>query len=177
MRRPIFLGLALLVAGCAGIGAGTASEATPFGSPRPTLAPGMSPVPLRTFALASPGSDAGQVCPAFAVTDPVEGTLAGDRSDPEHVWLVGSSGGRISVTWPAGFTLVFAPEATLYDQTGQLFARAGDTIDLGQIRVSSHAGTPADPYLVAGLISASAANGNGPVDCVPAADGTPYASP
>lgn len=165
MRRFAALAVAFLVAGCGGPGL------TP--TPSPTLPPGLSPEPIRTFPLGSPGSPSGQVCPAFAVADPVTGTLTGDRSDPERVWLVGRSG-RISIIWPAGFTLVFAPGATLYDERGGLFAQAGDTIGLDQIHAGSHAGTPADPYLAAGLISATSANGSRRGDCVPAADGTPY---
>lgn len=165
LRQLAVLAAAFLLAGCAGLGA--------VPTPSPTLPPEWSPVPLRTFPLGSPGSPSGQVCPAFAVVDPVSGTLAGSRSDPERVWLMGPSG-RISVIWPAGFTLVFAPEATLYDERGGLFAQSGDTISLGQVHISSHAGTPSDPYLVAGLISAISKDGSRRGDCVPAADGAPY---
>jgi hypothetical protein len=165
VRQLAVLVVAFLLAGCAG------PAAVP--TPSPTLPPGWSPEPLRTFPLGSPGSPSGQICPAYAVVDPVAGTLAGSRSDPERVWLIGPSG-RISVIWPAGFTLVFAPEATLYDERGGLFAHAGDTISLGQVHIGSHAGTPADPYLVAGLISATSKEGGRRGDCVPAADGTPY---
>jgi hypothetical protein len=135
---------------------------------------GHSPEPLRTFALAGPNAGSERACPAFGVSTPVRGTLAGDPSDPERIWLVGPEG-RISVIWPTGFTLVFAPESTLYDEAGRLFAKAGDAIDLGQVRRSSHAGTPADPYLAAGLIDAVGPDGRSSQDCVPAADGTPYA--
>ncbi len=165
VRQLAVLAVAFLLAGCAG------PAAVP--TPSPTVPPGWSPEPLRTFPLGSPGSPSGQICPAYAVVDPVAGTLAGSRSDPERVWLIGPSR-RISVTWPAGFTLVFAPEATLYDERGGLFAQAGDTISLGQVHISSHAGTPADPYLVAGLISATSKDGSRRGDCMPAADGTPY---
>jgi hypothetical protein len=167
----------LLVAGCATTPSGPDSQATPVGAtPWITIGPGMSAEPLRTFPLAPPNAGNERACPAYGVTNPVEGTLAGDRSDPERVWLVGPSG-RISVVWPAGYTLVFEPEAALYDGAGRIFARAGDTVDLGQVWVTSHAGTPADPYLAAGLIGAGPANGSGRIDCVPAADGEPYPSP
>ncbi len=170
MRRfAVILVAAILVAAIVG-GCG-APVVVP--TPSPTLPPGLSAEPIRTFPLGSPGSPSGQICPAFAVVDPVTGTLAGDRSDPERIWLVGSSE-RISVIWPAGFTLVFAPEATLYDERGGLFAQAGDTVSLDQVHLRSHVGTLADPYLAAGLISAISANGSRRGDCVPAADGTPY---
>jgi hypothetical protein len=138
---------------------------------RAPLGPG-SPT-LRTFPLYVPPNGGPLVCPSYLMSPNVSGTLAGDAADPEGIWLMTSSG-RISVRWPAGFTLAFDPEATLYDGDGNLFARAGDVVTLGQVPLGSHAGTPADPYLAAGLIEAKSANGDTRSSCAPAADGEPY---
>lgn len=165
MRQLAALLITFVVAACGGAGA--------VPTPSATLPPGLLPEPIRTFPLGSPGSPSGQICPAYAVGDPVTGTLAGDPADPERVWLVAPSG-RVSVIWAAGFTLVFAPKAVLYDDYNRLFAHAGDTVSLDQVRVGSQAGTPSDPYLAAGLISATWTDGTRTGDCVPAADGTPY---
>jgi hypothetical protein len=45
--------------------------------------------------------------------DPV-GPLAGSASDPELVWLTSSTGGRISLIWPAGYRVAFEPDAAIY---------------------------------------------------------------
>jgi hypothetical protein len=133
-------------------------------------------VALRTFALYEPPDGTQLACPAFAVRPDVEGTLAGSPSDPELVWLV-TPAGRTSIIWPAGFRVVFGPAAMLYDGDGKLFARAGERIGLGQVRLGDYAGTPADPYPASGLIEAVAANGDGRGFCGQAAQGSRYAVP
>jgi hypothetical protein len=105
---------------------------------------------LRTFSYLKPGllavaCDAGEPIPAVA------GTLAGSSADPETIWLQGPGGARISVTWPAGFTVRFEPGAVVYNEAGKAVIRAGERLQL-QARVGDHAGTPADPYPVSGLV-------------------------
>lgn len=176
MRRIAVLAAMLLLAGCAGAGSPAPSATASAGS-LPSLPAGALREPIRTFALYTPTAGSALACPAYLISPNISGALAGEPGDPEHVWLVGPSGRRISVVWPAGFSLFFKPEATLYDGSGALFARAGDGILLGQVRAGSHAGTPADPYLAAGLIEARPATGDTREACAPAADGTPYGSP
>jgi hypothetical protein len=75
----------------------------------------------------------------------VSGTLHGDPSDPERIWLESGSR-RLSVVWPPGFTVRFEPDAVLYDERGVDVARHGEDVELGAT-AESVAGTFADPYI------------------------------
>jgi hypothetical protein len=104
---------------------------------------------LRTF----PVAEGQTVCPQFILADAVHGVLEGSPSDPgEPIWLRGSTGARISVIWPAGFSVRFEPTAVLYNDRGRAVARAGSTVVLPQVPAGSHAGTFGDPYLATGLL-------------------------
>jgi hypothetical protein len=92
------------------------------------------------------------LCTLGAAIPPVTGVLDGRPDDPELVWLHGPDRERISVAWPAGFSVAFAPDAVLRDERGIEVAGAGDVVELGQVNLGSHAGTPADPYLATGLV-------------------------
>lgn len=118
---------------------------TPSASPLATPLPGPA---LRTFALL-PNAD----CDAMAIDNPVVGQLAGDPGDPrEPVWLERADGTRLSVVWPAGFSVRFEPDATLYDEQGRAVARAGDTVTLWQVPVIAASGSFDDPYFAAGIL-------------------------
>ena len=90
-------------------------------------------------------------CAAFGLVDPVHGTLHGNPADPlEPIWIVASDGRRLSVVWPAGFTVAFEPDAILRDEKGVVVAREDGQVELSQVRWEEHAGTFDDPYLAAG---------------------------
>ncbi len=181
MRLRVAAGLiaALAVAGCSsGYGPGAAPSVPP--SPAPTASPAASPTPtptptpslalsasasmappsgsqtvaaLRTFAFVTSPDGGPVACPMFAVGDPVTGTLEGDPTDPlEPIWLRSTDGQRISIVWPAGFSVSFEPDAVLANEKGVVVARAGDTVTLTQVSITSHAGTFADPYLAQGSV-------------------------
>jgi hypothetical protein len=89
----------------------------------------------------------------FVLARAVHGVLEGNPADPrEPVWLQGPDGARISVVWPAGFSVRFSPKAVLYNEQGHPVARAGDSVTLPQVALGSHAGTFADPYLATGML-------------------------
>jgi hypothetical protein len=161
-RLALVIGIGVLIAGCVGTGPGSATPASTGQA-------------LRTFPVYGSTAGAQVACPAFAVTPDVVGALAGSASDPELVWLTASAGTRMSVVWPAGYRVAFGPDAAIYDAEGKLFARAGDTIRLGQVRLGDFAGTPSDPYPAAGLIDATGPNGTGEQRCVVPAEDSRYA--
>jgi len=146
---------ALLVAACAGSRAApsAASTATPVPSPGTSAGPGPAgstpKAVLRTYPVAS-----GQtICPMFVLRDAVSGVLAGSSGDPlEPIWLRAPDGARISIVWPAGFTVRFQPKAILYDAHGRAVAAAGDSVTLPQVAVGSRRGTYDHPYLATGLL-------------------------
>jgi len=107
---------------------------------------GTSPAGLRTFAVSS-----GVLCTLQAAVDPLTGTLRGDPSDAELLWLEAPDGSRRSVVWPATVRLQFTPAAEIYDNTGAFIAQDGDVMTFGQIPVGSAAGTHDDPYVLDGL--------------------------
>ena len=108
---------------------------------------------LRTFAVVRSNPDGSSVaCAAFGLTNPVTGILDGQAGAPEPVWLRADDGRHLSVVWPAGFTLRFAPDAAIYTDRGTLVGRAGDRIVLGQTGYGDAAGTFDDPYFASGLI-------------------------
>ena len=94
------------------------------------------------------------LCNLAAAVSPVTGALEGDPADPELVWLRSADNQRLSIVWPAGFTVRFEPGATLYDENGVLVARAGDAVVLNQVSPAQHAGSPEDPYLADGSVFA-----------------------
>jgi hypothetical protein len=107
---------------------------------------------FRTFAVVRNADGSSVACPAFARTNPVAGILEGQAGAREPVWLRADDGRHLSVVWPAGFTLRFAPDAAIYTDRGTLVGRAGDRIVLGQTGYGDAAGTFDDPYFASGLI-------------------------
>ena len=106
---------------------------------------------LRTFTWVDPSTP--PACLAFGLVHPVSGLLRGDVDDPqEPVWLEGQAGTRLSVVWPAGFTVAFEPHAVLRDDGGRIVAAAGRSVELSQVDPLKHAGTFGDPYVAAGLL-------------------------
>jgi hypothetical protein len=103
---------------------------------------------LRTFGWGGPNF----ACPAAAAARPVVGTLRGAPGEREPVWLEAADGRRLSVVWPAGYSVRFEPAAALYDERGNQVARDGATVELGQINVETAAGTFDDPYYAKGLL-------------------------
>ena len=93
-----------------------------------------------------------ELCETYAIADPVFGWFRASADEPEHVWLEARDGRRISVVWPAGFRVRFGPPAELTNERGEVVAREGQKVFLGQTRVSESAGTFNDPYIAHGLI-------------------------
>jgi hypothetical protein len=121
----------------------------------PAAPPSPSPIhaaALRTFLVAE-GQTA---CPQFILANAVRGVLEGSPSDPrEPIWLRSSTGARISVIWPAGFSVRFDPDAVLYNEHSRPVAKAGSTVVLPQVASGSRAGTFEDPYVASGLLFGS----------------------
>src|ERR1035437_80413 len=69
---------------------------------------------FRTFAVVRNPDGSSVACAAFARTTPVAGILEGQAGAREPVWLRADDGRHLSVVWPAGFTLRFAPDAAIY---------------------------------------------------------------
>jgi hypothetical protein len=107
---------------------------------------------FRTFAVVRNPDGSSVACPAFARTNPVAGNLEGQAGAREPVWLRADDGRHLSVAWPVGFTLRFAPDAAIYTDRGTVVGRAGDRIVLGQTGQGDAAGTFDDPYFASGLL-------------------------
>jgi hypothetical protein len=88
-----------------------------------------SPRPTSTFGtLLLPTLDTRGNFPCAGVGTVAE--LTGDPNDPRVAWVV-SSGKRLDVVFPYGFSARFAPDLEVLDATGVVVARAGDRIDEG----------------------------------------------
>ncbi len=107
---------------------------------------------FRMFAVVRNPDGSSVACAAFGLTNPVAGILDGQAGAREPVWLRADDGRHLSVVWPEGFTLQFAPDAAIYTDRGTLVGRAGDRIVLGQTGYGDAAGTFDDPYFASGLI-------------------------
>ncbi len=106
---------------------------------------------LRTFSIVTV-DDAPVVCTMPYYPDAVTGTLNGQVGEQEPVWLDDSAGHRLSVVWPAGFTVKFEPAAAIYADDGRLVARQGEGLRLDQTRVGDASGTFDDPYIASGAV-------------------------
>jgi hypothetical protein len=95
------------------------------------------------------------LCAAFGLIDPVHGTLKGMSGASEPAWIVSDDGRDLSVVWPAGFSVRFGPNLSLYDEVGQLIGSAGNPIELSQTTWDSATGTYDDPYIAQGLVFGS----------------------
>jgi hypothetical protein len=108
---------------------------------------------LRTFTWVREAGGAPVLCNAAAAVNPVTGVLRGDpAASAQPLWLETGSGRRMSVVWPAGFTVRFEPDATLRNENGTVVGRDGDRIRLPQVGAQEHAGTFEDPYVASGLV-------------------------
>jgi hypothetical protein len=106
---------------------------------------------LRTFTWTRETGDVPILCNASAAVDPVTGVLRGDPSaSAQPVWLETGSGRRLSVIWPAGFSVRFEPLAELRNESGDAVARDGDRVRLSQVGAHDNAGTFEDPYIASG---------------------------
>jgi hypothetical protein len=76
------------------------------------------------------------------------------RSDDttESVWLRANDGRKLSVVWPAGFTVSFDPDAVLWNDRGAMVARATDVVHLMDVHFDDASGTFDDPYIAHGGI-------------------------
>ena len=82
----------------------------------------------------------------------VTGVLRADPGQVDPVWLADRVGNRLSVVWPAGFTILFDPApAVLLNEHGEAVDTEGDWVTLGHTRTSDAAGTFDDPYYASGL--------------------------
>ena len=130
----------MALAGCA-----AAPRQTP---PPEVVIPGF----ILTFRTAPTGG-AAITCAAAAAADPVRGILEGDAGrSSQIVWLRGPDEAQITVAWPEGFSVRFEPEVVLYNERAQPVARQGQPVELVQVNVGDHAGTPRDPYLAVGPV-------------------------
>lgn len=92
------------------------------------------------------------VCNADQPLPVVVGALHTDPAQSDPVWLVDRTGHRLSVVWPAGFTVRFDPSpAVLFNEHGDVVATEGSWVTLNHTRPSDAAGTIADPYFASGL--------------------------
>jgi hypothetical protein len=101
---------------------------------------------LRTFSLARPDICAMPVA-GIGLDNIVNGILEHKDGAPEPVMLRDDDGADLSVVWPQGFHVQFAPEATLLDEQGHVFARAGDRVVLDGTQPSVWGGEYAYPYI------------------------------
>lgn len=102
---------------------------------------------LRTFS-----SPSNVMCTADRPIAVVQGVLRTDPAQSDPVWLVDTNGKRLSVVWPAGFTIRFdPPPAVLLNERGEVVAADGAWVTLGHTRPSDAAGTFDDPYFASGL--------------------------
>jgi hypothetical protein len=91
-------------------------------------------------------------CTLEAAVTPVRGVLDGDATNTTWpVWLSSSTGEHLFVQWPRGWSARFDPTLSLLDESGNVRARSGTGIVLGQVPRESAAGTVADPYVARGL--------------------------
>jgi hypothetical protein len=119
----------------------------------PDDAPSRDPGALRTFVWDAGTDEFPVACPAYALVDPLDGHLRGDPEDPvEPIWIEDAGGRRLSVIWPAGFTVSFEPDAVLRDDRGKVVARENEPVELSQVEPSAHSGTFEDPYVATGLL-------------------------
>ena len=107
---------------------------------------------FRMFAVVRNPDGSSVACAAFGLTNPVAGILDGQAGARDPVWLRADDGRHLSVVWPEGFTLQFAPDAAIYTDRGTLVGRAGDRIVLDQTRPGDATGTFDDPYFASGLV-------------------------
>lgn len=105
---------------------------------------------LRTFTLAPRGDNV--MCNAYASLDPLVGVL---RAEPpgsrEPVRLEVPDGHLVSIVWPEGFRVTFEPDVVLHDPQGDIVAREGNGVKLGQTPRDEATGTWDDPYIAHGL--------------------------
>lgn len=103
---------------------------------------------LRTFTVVNRAI----LCDAGGFVPSVEGTLAGKDGARDPIWLDTSDGRHLDIVWPEGFRVRFEPEAVLYDDNDAAVARAGDRVQLPQVRPGAADGTYASPYVASGLV-------------------------
>jgi hypothetical protein len=107
---------------------------------------------IRTFTFQQSHGDVHIACASFGLEDPVSGTFQGAQGGVEPAWIETEDGRRLSVIWPAGFTVRFEPLAALYNERNEPVVRARQGVTLGQTRWDDAAGTLEDPYLAQGAV-------------------------
>jgi hypothetical protein len=107
---------------------------------------------LRTFTVVREIDGAQIVCPAFGLTEPLSGVLRGDPSATQEKLILDVKGRRVSVVWPAGFSLRFVPQAVLFDDHGSEVGHEGGVVTLDQVAAADHAGSFEDPYIAQGSV-------------------------
>jgi hypothetical protein len=121
--------------------------------PTPHSTINTGPDGLRTFTWVSDVNRTPLLCNAAASVDPVDGILRGDPDDTlEPIWIEDAVGRRLSVVWPAGFTVTFEPAAVLRDDRGTVVARTDGPVELSQVSTQDHVGTFEDPYIASGIL-------------------------
>jgi hypothetical protein len=61
----------------------------------------------------------------------LDATLIGNPADPRVAWLTTSTGQRIDIIWPPGYTARFAPRLEVLDANRNVAFRDGSTVSGG----------------------------------------------
>ena len=61
----------------------------------------------------------------------INAVVHGDPRDPKIAWLTTDRGGRIDVTWPAGYRARFQPALEVLDPTGAVVLHEGQPVNGG----------------------------------------------
>ena len=61
----------------------------------------------------------------------LDATLTGNPSDPRIAWLVASTGRRIDIMWPPGYTARFEPLLEVLNADGTVVFREGSNVTDG----------------------------------------------
>lgn len=100
-----------------------------------------------------PPADVG--CASWAAGQPVRGILTLEEGEGSVATRIVSDDGVLQyVKWPSGFSARRddGGDLALVDDRGTVLFRDGETVDLPQVDVRTHAGTIDDPYVASGII-------------------------
>lgn len=90
-----------------------------------SLAPGEIALPTEVPLILPPGVI--EACGGIGLS----AVLRGDPRDSHVAWLINNLGGRIAVTWPAGYRARFVATLEVLDAAGAVVLREGDAVTGG----------------------------------------------